>query len=590
MTRKTNWNRALALIMTVALLASTIAGSAFAADNVYEAKDSLATVDITQVYNGLTVDYDEHDYRTDGDEVKITYSATLKMTEEMATYLQVRQRQLMRAEFNVNVDMDLSLLEFEGNPKNVTVEFTSTFLKPVAMEDVSGYSYKLKSVDGGVYAYEITVPFSWIESQAKANGKVAVPMELIVLYKNGVAYGYEDAKAYPTEKLMYHDFTVEQWMHEIKLSFANMQVQEWVAKSVTTNKETWKTVVANGTVDGRFAYIAEPAETLDTMIGYEEAWEAAGRPEGVYITDLCFGEDPEDVLDQWISNDVKVLLKRTEKPVNPVGPELPDSPYLNMDDHFAYIIGYPDGMVHPEGTITRAEVATIFFRMLTDEVRNEYWMQTNEYNDVKITDWFNNAISTLSNLGVINGYPDGGFHPQANITRAEFATIAVRFFVITEEYDYEIEVFSDTEDHWASEYINMAYLLGIINGYPDGTYRPSNIINRAEAMTIVNNTLRRSPCREGLLSEDVMIMWPDNMNTRMWYYAAVQEATNSHEFGHLIDNTGHEGHHDFAHCEEWTELLPVRDWAAFEKAWSDANSASNPGEVVDGKDVTDALD
>ena len=87
-----------------------------------------------------------------------------------------------------------------------------------------------------------------------------------------------------------------------------------------------------------------------------------------------------------------------------------------------------------------------------------------------------------------------------------------------------------------------------------------------------------------------MIMWPDNMNTRMWYYAAVQEATNSHEFGHLLDNTGHEGHHDFAHCEEWTELLPVRDWAAFEKAWSDANSASNPGEVVDGKDVTDALD
>ena len=219
---------------------------------------------------------------------------------------------------------------------------------------------------------------------------------------------------------------------------------------------------------------------------------------------------------------------------------------------------------------------------------NVWWTSENYKNDNKPMSeatWAvvkDIAIKELSNkrLFVVDAFC--GTNPDSRI--------AVRFFVITEEYDYEIEVFSDTEDHWASEYINMAYLLGIINGYPDGTYRPSNIINRAEAMTIVNNTLRRSPCREGLLSEDVMIMWPDNMNTRMWYYAAVQEATNSHEFGHLIDNTGHEGHHDFAHCEEWTELLPGRDWAAFEKAWSDANSASNPGEGVDGKDGTDALD
>ena len=575
MTRKTNWNRALALIMTVALLASTIAGSAFAADNVYEAKDSLATVDITQVYNGLTVDYDEHDYRTDGDEVKITYSATLKMTEEMATYLQVRQRQLMRAEFNVNVDMDLSLLEFEGNPKNVTVEFTSTFLKPVAMEDVTGYSYKLKSVDGGVYAYEITVPFSWIESQAKANGKVAVPMELIVLYKNGVAYGYEDAKAYPTEKLMYHDFTVEQWMHEIKLSFANMQVQEWVAKSVTTNKETWKTVVANGTVDGRFAYIAEPAETLDTMIGYEEAWEEAGCPNGVYITDLCFGEDPEDVLDQWISNDVKVLLKRTVKPVNPVGPELPDSPYLNMDDHFAYIIGYPDGMVHPEKQITRAETATIFFRMLTDESREDYWSQVNPYYDVLPEDWFNNAVSTLTNAGILNGYPDGNFAPNGNITRAEFAAMAVRFFT-DEEEDVKGDSFPDIADHWANYEINLAYAKDIIEGYPDGTFKPDQEITRAEAVTIVNRVLERYPHKEYLLED--MIVWPDNMDETMWYYEDIQEATNSHVFDREYDE-------DKVPYEIWTELLPVRDWVALEREWSDYNSSHNPGEVVSSRNA-----
>ena len=589
MTRKTNWARALALIMTVALLASSIVSTAFAADTVHEAKDSLATVDITQVYNNKTVGYAEHDYRTDGEEVKITYSATLKMTEEMAIYLQVRQMQLMRAEFNVNVNMDLDLLEFIGNPETVTVDFTSTFLKPADM-NVKGYSYKLTGVKDGVFAYQITVPMSWLQAQATKNGKITIPMELIVLYKNGVAYNYEEAKAYPEETLLYQDFTVAQWMHEIKLSFANMQVKKGVAETITTDRNTWKTVVANGTVDGRFAYIAEPAETIETMIGYEEAWKAEGCPAGKYITELCFGEDPEDVLDQWVSNEVKVLLKRSTKPTKPVGPEMPDSPYLNLDDHFAYIIGYPDGNVKPLGTITRAEVATIFFRMLTDEIRNEYWCQTNPYNDVDLDDWFNNAVSTLTNLGVVNGYPDGGFHPQANITRAEFATMAVRFFIITEDYQYDSDAFTDIANHWANEYINIAYLLGIINGYPDGTYRPANVINRAEAVTIVNNTLRRSPCASGLLPEDKMIMWPDNMNKKMWYYAAVQEATNSHAYGYLADNVGHEEHHDFAPCEQWTEPLPVRDWAAFEKAWSDANSAANPGEVVEREEGVNTLD
>ena len=594
MTRKTNWTRALALIMTVALLASTIAGSAFAADNLDEAKASLATVDITQVYNNKTVDYDEHDYRTDGSDVKITYSASLKMTEEMAIYLQVRQMQLMRAEFNVNIDMDLDLLEFVGNPETITVDFTSTFLKPADMA-VNGYRYELKSVNNGVFAYAITVPTSWIQEQVKANGEVSVPMELIVLYKDGVAYNYEEAKAYPDAALLYKDFTLSQWMHEIKVSFAEMQVKSDVAATITTSSSTWKTVSATGTVDGVFSYIAEPAETIETMIGYEAAWEQEGRPAGKFITELRFGDDADAVLDQWVSNTVKVLLKRSAKPQKPVDPkpgdeDVPDSPYLNLDDHFAYIIGLPDGMVHPEGTITRAEVATIFFRMLTDEVRNEYWYQTNPYNDVELTDWYNNAISTLTNLGVVNGMPDGGFHPQDNITRAEFATMAVRFFIITEDYQYEGDAFSDIADHWANEYINIAYLLGIINGYPDGSYRPSNVISRAEAMMIVNNTLRRSPCRHGLLPEKEMILWPDNMNKSVWYYAPVQEATNSHAFGYMTDTENHVGHHDFASCEQWTEALPVRDWAAFERAWSDANSAANPGEVVEHKEGVNTLD
>ena len=109
--------------------------------------------------------------------------------------------------------------------------------------------------------------------------------------------------------------------------------------------------------------------------------------------------------------------------------------WLNIDDHYAYIIGYEDGTVRPQGNITRAEVATIFFRLLTDEVREEYWSTESGYSDVSSSDWYNNAISTLSNLGVITGYEDGTFRPNASISRAEFVTIATRFFDYTAEYE-----------------------------------------------------------------------------------------------------------------------------------------------------------
>ena len=226
-------------------------------------------------------------------------------------------------------------------------------------------------------------------------------------------------------------------------------------------------------------------------------------------------------------------------------------------------------MIHPEGQISRAEVATIFFRMLTDSARNQYWSQDNPYNDVRPGDWYNNAISTLTNMGLLDGYPDGGFHPNASINRAEFAAIAVRFFIITDDVEYKGDAFSDISDSWANEYINMAYLLELITGYPDGTYHPDDPILRAEAMTLVNNTLRRSPVKSGLLPESRMINWPDNADKNKWYYVAVQEATNSHEYKRLSDGT-----------EIWTEQLPVRDWAAFEREWSDASSAKGQGEVA----------
>ncbi|MDO4541768.1 MAG: S-layer homology domain-containing protein, partial [Bacillota bacterium] len=239
----------------------------------------------------------------------------------------------------------------------------------------------------------------------------------------------------------------------------------------------------------------------------------------------------------------------------------PPPPDLNRKDHFGYLIGRGDNGVQPEAEITRAEVATIFFRMLTDDSRAQYWAQDNPFTDVTKDNWFNNAVSTLCNSGVLQGYPDGTFRPNAFITRAEFATIATRFYRGNPE-NYEMAGFTDTAKHWAKNFINKAAEIGIINGYPDGSFKPDSNITRAEATQLMNNVLLRAPHKDKLL--DGMITWKDNMDTNAWYYAAMQEATNSHECERA------EGEE----YETWTKLLPVRDWAALEKEWSDAYSKS----------------
>lgn len=242
-------------------------------------------------------------------------------------------------------------------------------------------------------------------------------------------------------------------------------------------------------------------------------------------------------------------------------------PVLNKEDHYAYIVGYPDGTVKPQGNITRAEVATIFFRMLTDDSRNEFWSQTNSYRDVSEGQWFNNAISTLANAGILSGYPDGTFRPNAPITRAEFTKIAASFF---ERVEYTIDnPFNDVDDDdWFYKFVMAAYEGGLITGYPEGDFRPNANISRAESVTIVNRTLERAPDADHFLKD--MIVWPDNAENA-WYYEAVQEATNSHEY--VVKGTGTNKY------EEWTKILEVRDWPALEKEWSNANSATG-GEVV----------
>ena len=247
---------------------------------------------------------------------------------------------------------------------------------------------------------------------------------------------------------------------------------------------------------------------------------------------------------------------------------------LNTKDHYSYIIGYKDGTVRPYGTITRGEVATIFFRMLTDEARDKYWSQENPYADCGPDLWCNNAISTLTNMGVIDGFQDGNFRPYGKITRAQFAKIAVGFFETTAK-EYQGYFTDVAPDAWYTSYIEAAARVGLIQGFEDGTYRPNENITRAQACVIVNRALGRKPHEEHLLPEKKMIVWPDN-NPGDWYYADMQEATNSHDYTWVRERVDGE----WKKTENWTKKLKQRDWAAFEHAWSTAHSAPFSGEVI----------
>lgn len=223
---------------------------------------------------------------------------------------------------------------------------------------------------------------------------------------------------------------------------------------------------------------------------------------------------------------------------------------LNGEDHFAYIVGYPDKTVHPQSSITRAEVATIFFRLLTEETRTANATKTNNYADVSSDNWYNQAVSTLSAMGIIKGDSRGNFNPNAPITRAEFAAIAARF---DKTEDVAAASFGDVAMHWAKPEISVAANNGWINGYTDGTFHPDSKITRAEAMVMINRVLQRLPESKADLL-DGMIQWSDNADTSKWYYLAVQEATNSHYYE--LKANQH---------EKWTKLRENRDWTQLEK-------------------------
>ena len=224
-------------------------------------------------------------------------------------------------------------------------------------------------------------------------------------------------------------------------------------------------------------------------------------------------------------------------------------------EHQAFIIGFDDGTVRPHVPTTRAQAATIFFRLMPDEIRTNYWRQDNSFSDVNLNDWFNNAVSTTTNAGVFTGFPDGTFQPNREITRAEFVAAVVRF--MGENPSTAALFFSDVAGHWAQGYINTAAQMGWVTGDAglNSEFRPNDVITRAETAALINRMLSRLPETEDDLLPG-MIVWADNTNTQAWYYLYIQEASNSHRYVRKAN-----GIH-----ESWVELIPNRPWYRLERS------------------------
>lgn len=224
---------------------------------------------------------------------------------------------------------------------------------------------------------------------------------------------------------------------------------------------------------------------------------------------------------------------------------------LNKEDHFNYIIGTPEGLSLPTANVTRAEVATIFFRLMTDDARAKFDSLDNNFSDVAKGKWYNRAISTLAKAGIIKGDPAGTYRPGDPITRAEMAAIIARFG----DFKEGGKTFSDISGHWAQKYIELAASNGWINGNPDGTFKPNNKITRAETVAMINRVLnRQTESNDDLLPVSQMTNWSDNMDTAKWYYRDMQEATNNHKAERVGDSM----------YEKWTEKLPDIDWASYQ--------------------------
>ena len=366
---------------------------------------------------------------------------------------------------------------------------------------------------------------------------------------------------------------------------------QWLRKDGDGTALTDANLLAE-TINDNVTYIAQmekvqPSEyAVAVNASYADATGAGSYAEGMVVT-IDAGQHPGYRFTGWQSDDPELTLadaahstttftmpghdvtltatwqkKPTPPPVDPKDDGKPHD--LNTEDHFSYVVGYPvdhrTGLatddvdlwpVRPEAGITRAEVATIFYRLLKEDVRDRVTSDVNDFSDVASGDWFNVTVSSLAQMGVIAGYEDGSFRPNAPITRAEFAAIATRFFA-ERGVTYNEGLFADiTGDEWFADVVAAAADRGLLGGYPDGTVRPNATITRAESCAVVNRTLDRRPDAKHLLPAGEMRVWPDNPADG-WYYADMQEATNGHEYRWLTIGKNK--------IEDWTAILPDNTW------------------------------
>lgn len=314
----------------------------------------------------------------------------------------------------------------------------------------------------------------------------------------------------------------------------------WEEQSVTLSYEP---------NDAELGSVSSASETVDAVTGTAKGSTAqaksGARFDGWYSADgtllskeLTFVPTKKDGA-VWQGTTYYAHFSAKRSPSTPSTPAKPDETkptlapipeMLNGEDHYAYLLGYEDGTVRPNGSISRAEVATVLFRLLKDDVRMQNLTKDNAYSDVPDTAWYAAAVSTLSKMGVISGYPDGTFRPNAPITRAEFAAMIARFDETAKSADTP---FTDISGHWAENAIGKAYGNGWVEGSSKTVFCPESNLTRAETATLLNRVLHRLPEKESDLLAN-QIVWPDNPET-FWGYLAIQEATNSHEYERKAD-------------------------------------------------------
>lgn len=495
----------------------------------------------------------------------------------------------IKDEVTVKITGNTKTVTYNGKEHNVTGYATDVGDKPITVALKDGKVAEAKGTDVGTYYMQLTAAGFVVTSDIYANIKVIVedgwlkinrrpmpPVNPPITDKITVEItGNSDSVVYDGTEHSVKDYTVkisDSRYTEKDFTFSGKALASGVnagtyemglkADQFKNTNARFKNVEFIIKADGVLTITQRPltitagsAEGIApvTCDKYTVEGLATGdKVDSVKITGIQSepGESPNVASDAVIKNakgeDVTANYKITY--VNGV---LKAIEVLNKEIHFNYVIGYTDGTIRPSNNISRAEVATIFFRLLTDEARTQYTTTAGNFTDVKAGMWCNRAIATLTNMGIIKGYTDGSFQPNKSITRAELATIIARFAKL----DVNTKTFSDINGHWAQKNIELAAGNGWINGYEDGTFRPNNNITRAETFAMINRVLdRQTESVSDLLPTSEMNMWSDNLNENAWYYKDVQEATNYHKCDRVGDSV----------YEKWTEKVPDIDWASYQ--------------------------